>query len=598
MELLERFLNLSPATLPRISPDGNRLAFIKTDENQAQIWIASANEFSEPQQITDGQDLTILDWTADGRFIAFTSDLKGDERQGYYLVSPDGKEKKTLFAPDDSYRIWGGFSPDGKRFSFAANRAGTFDFSVYIQEIESGAKSQVHRGNGGIYPVSWHPNGNALLLLQIVAADANEVVYLDLESGEVEILLAPLESSYHNFFSWKKDGGGFFLATNSGRDFGGLGFFDLRKKEFSWRETPARDVENTVLSPGGKYLAWFENNEGYSKLQIENLETNETITPENLPQGVIYEIRWAKEAEKLAIELTSPQIAGDVWIYAPDTKDLFRATVSEESELKTGDFVFPETATFPAHDGEPIHGFLYLPQKPENLSPPVIIHLHGGPTMQARPKFDAFHQFLIQKGFAIFDLNYRGSTGYGKRFMRLDNQLLRKNAVRDIASAAEFLAEKVMIDRKKIALLGESYGGFMVLAGLVNFPEMFVCGIDVVGVSDWLTALENTLPQLMASDAAEYGDLNDKQIKEFLYELSPINHIEKIRTPLLLIHGENDPRVPVEQARDIAERLEKQGGKTELLVFEDEGHSISKQQNRLTAYRKTYEFLTEHFAKI
>ncbi len=596
MELLEQYLNFSPAILPRLSPDGSKLVFIKTDENQAQIWIASAKKFSEPQKITSAFNLTILDWTADGKYIAFAADLSGNERQGYFLVSADGQKTSTLLKIADSYRIWGGFSPDGKRFSFAANRAGTYDFSIYVQEIESGEASEVYQGNGGIYPVSWHPDGKAMLLLRIVAADANEVLYLDLESGETETLLAPLEASYHNFFSWQKDGNGFFLATNQQRDFGGLGFFDLQKKEFAWNHTSGRDVENTALSPSGKYLAWCENDGGYSKLQVENLETAEIIPLEKLPKGVIYEIRWAKDVDKLAIELSSPQITGDIWIYAPDKDESVRATVSEKAGLKTNDFVFPETVTFPAHDGEPIHGLLYLPRQTAT-SPPVIIHLHGGPTMQARPKFDAFHQFLIKSGFAIFDLNFRGSIGYGKRFMRLDNQLLRKNAVRDIASAAEYLAEIKAVDSSKIALLGESYGGFMVLSGLVNFPALFVCGVDVVGVSDWLTALENTLPQLMASDAAEYGDLKDEKIKKFLYELSPINHIEKICAPLLLIHGENDPRVPVEQAREIAERLENEGKVVELLIFDDEGHSIVKRQNRLTAYRKTYEFLKIHFAK-
>lgn len=591
--LLEQYLNIRPAMLPRLSPAGSKLAFIKNDDQTSQIWTTSANEFSEPQQLTSGESLTILDWTADGKFIAFAADLEGDERQGYYLVSADGKEKKILFAPNYSYRIWGSFSPDGECFSYAANRDGTYDFSIYIQEIESGKTKEVYQGDGGLYPVSWHPNGNALLLLRITAADANEVTYLDLESGEIETLLAPDEPSYHNFFSWKQDGSGFFLATNRDRDFGGLAFYDLRKKEFSWRQTPERDVENAALSPTGKYLTWVENDGGYSKLLIENLESDEIISLENLPKGVIYEIRWAKEVDKLAIELSNPQVAGDIWIYTPDSDNLFRATVSEQTELESDDFISPEIVSFPAHDGEPIHGLLYLPRKIETL-PPVIIHLHGGPTMQARPKLDAFHQYLIKSGFAIFDLNHRGSTGYGKRFMRLDNQLLRKNAVKDIASAVEFLKGKQNVNASKTALLGESYGGFMVLAGLVNFPDLFVCGVDIVGVANWLTALENTMPQLMASDAAEYGDRNDAEIRAFLYDLSPINHIEKIQAPLLVIHGENDPRVPVTEAKQIAESLATEKKDVELLILNDEGHGIRLLKNRLLVYKRIKEFLTKH----
>lgn len=591
--LLERLLNIHPAILPRLSPDGNRLAFIKSDDHASQIWLASANEFSEPRRLTGGAGLAILDWTADSGFIAFAADLKGDERQGFYLVSADGKEQTTLLPPAFSYHIWGGFAPDGKRFAYAANRENTHDFSVYVQSLKTGETTEVYRGSGGFYPVSWQPDGNALLLLRTIAADANEVFRLDLRSGEIEALLAPDEPSYHNFFSWKSDASGFFLATNQAGDFGGLAFFDLNKKQLEWRQTPERDVENAALSPSGKYLAWFENDRGYSRLSIEDMESNSIISPADFPEGVIYEIRWAKETDKLAIELTSPQIAGDIWIYSPASDDLLRATYSENADSQSLDFVFPEMVAFPSHDGELIYALIYLPQKATG-SPPAIIHLHGGPTMQARPKFDAFHQYLLKSGFAIVDLNYRGSTGYGKRFMRLDDQLLRKDAVLDLASAVEYLRSRDDIDNSKIALFGESYGGFMVLAGLSNFPDLFVCGVDVVGVADWLTALENTVPQLRASDTAEYGDCRDPKVRGFLRDLSPINHTDKIQTPLLIVHGENDPRVPVTEAKRIAEALTAERKEVDLLILNDEGHGIRLMKNRLLVSKRIAEFMSRY----
>lgn len=588
--MLEKYLNVQTAIVPRLSPDGTKLAFIGSMSGTPQIWITAANKFSEPQQLTFSESVMILDWSPNGEWIAYSADNEGDERQGYFLVSSDGQRREILLAPNNTYRVWGGFSPDGKRVAFAANEAGTYDFNIYAHELKSNETKVVYQGEGGLYPVSWQPNGKGLLLLRVVAADANEVLYLDLITGKTQVLLAPEESSYHNFFSWKPDSRGFFLATNQNREFGGLAFYDLTQNEFSWLETPECDVESVALSTNGKYLAWFENNGGFSRLYIFNQKTGEIKSLENLPRGVIYEIRWAIKAEKLAIELSGPNVAGDIWIYTPDSDELFRGTVSDSAGLNPAGFTAPEIISFTAHDGENIHGLLYLPCFSETKLP-VVIHLHGGPTMQSRPRFDAFHQYLIAQGCAVFDLNYRGSIGYGKRFMRLDNRLLRKDAIVDIASAAKYLKKNKKLNGEKIALMGESYGGFMVLAGLVNFPEMFCCGIDIVGISDWLTALENTLPQLMASDEAEYGDIKNAEIRNFLFDLSPVNHIEKIQSPLLVIHGENDPRVPVSQAHQIVERLKKQGKDVEILIFEDEGHGIRKLSNRLSVYQKTGDFL-------
>lgn len=595
MDLLEKYLNLHPNILPRLSPDGKKIAFLKNDGQASQVWVKNIDESKNAAKLTDNSGgVLILDWYPDGQFIAFAADLNGDEKQGYYLVSADGKRTETLLEADGSYHIWGGFSPDGKYFSFAANRFGTFDFDIFIVEIETRSINKIYDGGGAFYPVSWHPQGNGLILLKIVAADANEVCYLDLNNLKIETLLAPAEPSYHNFFSWKPDASGFYLATNAERDFGGIGFFDFLTKTFSWHHTSDCDVENAALSPSGNYLSWYENREGYSKLFTQNLETKDITSSDKFPDGVIYEIKWAKNADKLAVEITSPKIIGDIWIYEPKEKSVGLITDSQITD-KTERCVFPQTLRFSSFDGETVFGLLYEPDNSNDL--PVIIHFHGGPAMQARPKFDAFHQFLLSHGFAILDLNYRGSTGFGKRFMRLDNKLSRKDAVRDIASAVEFIRKQPKLNAEKIALLGESYGGFMVLAGLVEFPELFACGVDIVGVSDWLTALENTLPQLRAADAEEYGDINDEKIRQFLFDLSPINHIDKIKSPLLVIHGQNDPRVPVGQALEISEKLKIKGNEIELLIFDDEGHSITKTPNRLKSWRRITEFLQNHLIR-
>jgi dipeptidyl aminopeptidase/acylaminoacyl peptidase len=254
--------------------------------------------------------------------------------------------------------------------------------------------------------------------------------------------------------------------------------------------------------------------------------------------------------------------------------------------------VVPEHYSFEARDGVTIHGLLYMPPElPRGMRPPVLLSVHGGPTAQARSTFDPAHQYLLTRGIAVFDLNYRGSTGHGKTFARLNDGRLRAAEYLDMADAIEWLDEQGRVDVRRAAVMGGSYGGYLAMAGVARLPEHFAAAVAFVGVSNWVTALEGASPQLKASDRIEYGDIDDPDDREFFREISPITHVSNVRAPVMVLHGANDPRDPVEESDQFVRAIRERGGEVQYLRFTDEGHGIRRLENRIIAYRRIARFL-------
>jgi dipeptidyl aminopeptidase/acylaminoacyl peptidase len=254
--------------------------------------------------------------------------------------------------------------------------------------------------------------------------------------------------------------------------------------------------------------------------------------------------------------------------------------------------VVPEHLSFPARDGTTLHGLLYLPREPEpGPAPPVLLSVHGGPTSQARPGFRAAHQYLLTRGIAVFDLNYRGSTGYGKDFARANDGRERAVEYLDMADAVAWLGEEGLVDPDRAAVMGGSYGGYLTMAAVTRLPEVFEAGVAFVGVSDWVTALEGASPQLKASDRIEYGDIDDPEDRAFFASISPLAYVDGDEAPVMVLHGANDPRDPVTESDQFVRAIREEGGEVEYLRFPDEGHGIRKLENRIIAYRRIADFL-------
>jgi dipeptidyl aminopeptidase/acylaminoacyl peptidase len=308
-------------------------------------------------------------------------------------------------------------------------------------------------------------------------------------------------------------------------------------------------------------------------------------------RGVATAWRFAKDGRRIAFQFTSARVPGDVWCYDTDSGELTRLTQSP-CPVDTDALTEPEMHRFESFDGESIPVFLYRPARPNGA---VVVVVHGGPEGQSRPIWNPIIGALVDRGFAVAVPNVRGSTGYGKRYQHLDDRRKRLDSVADLGALHDWLGSVDGIDADRAALYGGSYGGYMVLAGLTMQPERWAAGVDIVGISSLVTFLHNTSAYRRRVREREYGFLDTDL--DFLHEASPLTHVDQLRAPLFIIHGANDPRVPLSEAEQLYATLKDKGIRSELLVYADEGHGLQKLANRLDAYPKAIDFLEEVLAE-
>jgi dipeptidyl aminopeptidase/acylaminoacyl peptidase len=585
-----RYLLAQGAKAAELSPDGRRLAFEWAVTGEPQLWLVDAAG-GWPQQVTFGSAITFFRWSPDGKNLLVGRDAEGNEREGYYLISTDGSEERQLLPLSDAFRQFGMFSSDGRRFIYSSTERNGIDFDIYVAEAGSGEARRVLEGSFGFFPVSWQPQGELVIVSETRGEDANDLYFLDLGTGELEPVFQPeVASSYRNF-AWLPDGSGFYLSTNQEREYAALAFYSLGERRLEFVETPEFDIDKVGVSGDGRFLAFTLNEDGYSRLRVIERSSGRSLDVPDFPEGV-YTLDFARTAPVLGVLISGPATPGDVWTWNPVTGQYARAVPSSLGGLSPQDFVAPQSLRYKARDGVELQGLMYLPARSDaEAPPPVVVSVHGGPTAQSRPSFVPSTQYLVNQGIAVFAVNVRGSTGFGKTFTRLDNREKRLDSVRDLVDTVTFIARDGRVDTNRIAVMGGSYGGYMVNAVLGSYPGVFDAGVSMVGVSDWVRALQDASPALKASDRIEYGDIREERWQAFYRENSPINLAENIQVPLLVQHGANDPRDPVSESDRFVNAVRDAGGTVEYLRFPDEGHSLTKQSNRVIFYRRMADFL-------
>lgn len=587
---ISRFLNVRRAGAPSLSPDGRQLAFRTQISGTPQLWVVDAAG-GWPRQLTFGESVTFHAWSPAGDWIAYGTDRGGNEREGFYLITPDGTRERELLAPAEAFRQFGAFTRDGTRMVYATTERNGVDFDIHLLDVATGADRRVFEGRMGLYAVSFSPDGRRVLLSEARGEDANDLYLLDVASGRLDTLFAPADRSSYGHFAWTPDGAGFYLATDQDREYAGLAHYDVATRVLRWVDTPAQDVEDVGLSPDGRILVWTVNDGGYSRVSVRDLATGAAVPLPDLPRGVA-SVAWADGASVAAFAVTGPEVPGDIWVWDPAAGSTVRATHSDAAGLDLSRMVSPTHHDFPARDGVTLHGLLYLPPGlAQGVRPPVLLGVHGGPTAQARPEFDPAVQYLLTRGIAYFDLNFRGSTGYGKQFARLNDGRLRATEYLDMEDAVQWLHTLGTVDPRRVAVMGGSYGGYLTMAAVTRLPSAFRSGVAFVGVANWVTALEGASPQLKASDRIEYGDIDDPDDRAFFEEISPLRYVDRVRAPVMVIHGANDPRDPVTESDQFVRGIREIGGEVEYLRFPDEGHGIRKLANRIIAYRRIAAFL-------
>jgi dipeptidyl aminopeptidase/acylaminoacyl peptidase len=580
-----RYLKIRGAWGASWSPDARRVSFLTEITGVPQVWEVPVEGPSWPEQLTFYEErVSGAEYSPTDNRLLFGMDVGGNERTQLFLLE-DGEVTDLTRAPE-AIHYSGGFSPDGARIAYTATRRNGTDFDVFVEE--TGGEPEMVWEVSGYHTVSdWSPDGSSLIVSRHRSNLDNDVYRLDLSTGET-VLLTPHEGDAR-FYGARvtPDGGNVYLATDRDGDFMRLARLDLSTLAITYLTPDDWDVETVDLSRDGRYLLASRNVEGYSNLMHFSGEGRRMPDLE-VPEGIVGGFEFSPDSRRLAFTLVGPTRNADVWVLDLPDGDARQVTRSSTAGIPRSIFRRPELVRYPTFDGREIPALFY---EPEVGNAPVIINVHGGPESQSRPAFAPVTQYLLHRGYAAFFPNVRGSTGYGKAYTHLDDVELRMDSVKDLAHAAEWLRRH---GHERIAVMGGSYGGFMVLAALTEYPELWTAGVDIVGIANLVTFLENTGSYRRALREAEYGSLEGD--RDLLQSISPIHKAENIKAPLMVIHGKNDPRVPVGEAEQIVESVRENGGTVEYLLYEDEGHGLAKLKNRLDAYPRIVAFLDDHLS--
>ncbi|MFB6220446.1 MAG: prolyl oligopeptidase family serine peptidase [Halolamina sp.] len=595
---IERYLNIRSAHSGSFGPEGESLAFLMDTTGTAQVWtVEGPGEW--PVQRTFYEDgVTFVDYAPERAELAFGKDQGGNERIQLFTLDTDTGEITNRTQRPGAKHRWGGWDSTGERFAFASNRRDHTVFDIYVQDRDGvGDDAElVHEGEGWLSLAGWSPSDDRLIIREAHASFDQDLHVLDLETGEAEHVTPHDGRVRFSSVEWGPDGDSLYLVTDRDSDTLRLERLDLDTGGFSVVEEGGFwNVNGVSIDRESRRVAYTRNVDGYTDLTIGELVAPDRIdavaTPD-IPDCVAGGVDWGPDGDRFAVTVTASTENANVYVGDARNGGSERWTDAATAGIPRETFVEPQLVHYPTFDDRDIPAFFSVPDESSADGAPVIVDIHGGPESQRRPSFRALKQYFLNNGYAVFEPNVRGSSGYGKEYAGLDDVRNRMDSVKDLKAGVEWLHDHPDADNDRIVAYGGSYGGFMVLSALTEYPDLWAAGIDVVGIANFVTFLENTSDWRRSLREAEYGSLAED--REFLQEISPTNNIERIDSPLFVLHGENDPRVPVSEAEQVAEDAREQGVPVRKLLFPDEGHGFSKLANRIEAYSAVVDFLDEH----
>ena len=590
---IKDFLEIKSSSSGAFSPDGKLISFLSNVTGTSQLYIIP-NIGGDPKQLTFFESsLSFAIFSPTKNEILFGKDEDGDEMIQFYLLDINTGFIKEITKNRKVKHQFGAWSYDGRFTSYSSNERNKTDFDVYIMNMETGEIRCIYDSGGRCNAQGFSPSGKYLSFKKLYSLVDHDLYLCDLERDVIEHITPHSDKAEYGNPRWLPNESGFYTIANSGRDFIGLAFYSFQSKKLEYIMNPDWDIDGTSISMDGKYLAVILNENGYGKLDIYELPALKKVPNQIFPKGNIYLAKFSQDGSHIVFTIGDSRNNRDIWIWSIKENKYWSVTKSFQG-VPAEVLIEPMLVHYKSFDGLNIPAFIYLPSNLENRGRlPVIVNIHGGPESQYRPDINLLLQYFVYNGYAVISPNVRGSSGYGKNYLALDDIEKRMDSVKDLASLHGYLKTLPYIDSNRAVLMGGSYGGFMTLAGLAFYPDLWVAGVSMVGISNFITFLENTASYRRLLREAEYGSL-DKH-RDLLYSISPINHVKNIKSPLFVIHGANDPRVPLSEAEQIVKKLKELGRKVELLVYEDEGHGLSKLKNKLDAYPKVVNFLKEVF---
>lgn len=600
---IEQYLSIRGAGSPEYSYDDSRIYFTMNTTGTSQLWYVN-KPGSWPMQFTFLKE-RVTDYSPNPVTdeVLIERDEGGSEYNQFYLTNSSGTDFKMLTdnAPKVLYGF-GSWADDGTFYTYYSNKRSPYFYDIYIHNMVSDSDEMIFSSDHSNYPSAISKDGKKMIVTRSYTTYDNDLYLLDLKTREFNLITTHDNFNYPAEFyasSFDAKGENLYFTTNTKSDFFRIGIYNITTGSITYPDYPFlhnyknNEVARVTLSPDKSKMLVMINDRGYDRLFMYDInEKKEINLPEKLNSKSITAVKFANSSPKVIIGINSAANPSVLYEWNYNTGTVEQVTYPSLAGVSPSSFVEPSLVSYKTYDGLEIPAFIYTPQNSEGKKLPCIIAIHGGPEGQSTYGFAPLYQYFVNSGYVVIEPNVRGSTGYGKKFAALDNVKNRENSVKDIAWLVEYLKGRGDIDPGKIAVYGGSYGGYMVLACLTLYPDLFAAGVDIVGISNFVTFLQNTSDYRKNNRESEYGSL--EKDREFLETISPLNKVKNIKAPVMIVHGRNDPRVPVSEAEQMNSAILNNGGISELYIYEDEGHGIAKQKNRFDLYPKMVKFLDKY----
>jgi dipeptidyl aminopeptidase/acylaminoacyl peptidase len=583
------------------SPDGKTIAFVSNISGRNNLWLISA-EGGWPTQLTiSDQRQSGPTWSPDGKWIAYQSDYDGDEQWDIFLVSPKTGQVVNLTHTREIAELRPRWSPDGRYLAYMVKpkTSSVFEIDVYdtlmreTKHLTTGTPKD--KLNGGHI---WSKDGKEIVYSQEQAKGTESNIFIsEVATGKSTLLTPHTGEAIYRADAISPDGKKVLITSNAGNGYENVGILDIAAKKIEWLTQDKWEINAGDFSRNGQQVTWTANVDGNTDIFIYDLASGKT-TSLPLPTGVNSfggsDSAFSADGSQLLYYHNGPNAPNDAWIYDVASGKSRQVTQSLVAGVRSEDMVEPSLVHYPSKDGKwTIAAFVYMPYNlPRNAQHPAIVFVHGGPTSQTVNLFNRFVQHVVNEGYIVIAPNYRGSTGYGKEFQQANLFDMGGGDLQDVLGAADWIKQTGYVDPKKLILMGGSYGGYMTMMGVTKAPEMWAAGVPIVPFVNWFTEIENEDPVLQQSDLATMGDpVKNKALFE---DRSPINYIDQVKAPLLLLAGGHDPRCPKTESQQVVDAIKKRGGVVEYKVYENEGHGFARVENQIDAYKRAADFLKAH----
>jgi dipeptidyl aminopeptidase/acylaminoacyl peptidase len=583
------------------SPDGKSIAFISNISGRNNLWTVAADGGWPVQLTISDQRQGSPAWSPDGKWIAYQSDYDGDEQWDIFLVSPKTGQVVNLTRTPEIAEMRPTWSPDSRYLAYMVKpkTSSVFEIDIYdmlmreTRHLSSGTPKEKLNES----PI-WSKDGKWIVYSQAEAKGTNSNVFMAEAASGTATLLTPHEGEALYFAAAiSPDNKSVLITSNAANGYENVGLIDVESKKITWLTQDKWEIGAGEFSPNGKVVTWTANVDGNTDVYLHDLSSGQT-TSLPLPKGVNslggHPSAFSPDGGRLLYYHNGPTSPNDAWVYDLTSGKSQQVTHSLVAGVRAQDMVEPVLVHYPSRDGKwTISAFVYMPfNLPKQAEHPAIVYVHGGPTAQTVNSFNRFVQFMVNQGYLVIAPNYRGSTGYGKEFQTANHFDMGGGDLQDVLASADWIKQSGYVDPKKLILMGGSYGGYMTMMGVTKAPEMWAAGVPIVPFVNWFTEVANEDPVLQEWDLATMGDpVKNKALYD---ERSPINFIDKVKAPLLLLAGGHDPRCPESESQQVVDAIKKQGGVVEFKAYANEGHGFARVENQIDAYQRVADFLKAH----